>query len=104
GGRAGGLLPARAMSGDADGERRARRAEIRRRQVRRRRATCAALLLAVAGIGIWAAATLASGGADDPGTGSVTTVDGTVSAPGTSATVTTATVTTTAPATTTAPD
>jgi hypothetical protein len=92
------------MSGDTDGERRARRTEIRRRQVRRPRATGAARLLAVAGIGIWAAATLASGGADDPGTGSVTTVDGTVSAPGTSATVTTATVTTTAPATTTAPD
>ena len=45
---------------DAD-ERGARRAELRRRQVRRRRATGAALLVAVAGIGIWAAATLASG-------------------------------------------
>ena len=68
GGRAGGLLPARAMSGGSDGGRRARRAEIRRRQVRRRRATGAALLVAVAGIGIWAAATLASGnerGRDD---------------------------------------
>ena len=43
-------------------ERRARRAELRRRQVRRRRVTGAALLVAVAGIGIWAAATLASGG------------------------------------------
>ncbi|MDX6596529.1 MAG: hypothetical protein QOE87_416 [Gaiellales bacterium] len=34
---------------------------MRARQVRRRRATGAALLVAVAGIGIWAAATLASG-------------------------------------------
>ena len=40
----------------------ARRAELRRRQVRRRRVTGAVLLVAVAGIGIWAAATLASGG------------------------------------------
>ena len=42
-------------------ERRARRAELRRRQLRRRRATGVALLVAVGGIGIWAAATLASG-------------------------------------------
>ena len=62
-GRAGGLLPGRGMSSDpgAD-ERRARRAELRRRQVRRRRVTGAVLLVALGGIGIWAAATLASGG------------------------------------------
>ena len=68
-GRAGGLLPGRAMSSDpgAD-ERRARRAELRRRQVRRRRGTGAVLLLALGGIGIWAAATLASGGDGSPAT------------------------------------
>ena len=43
-------------------ERRARRAELRRRQVRRRRGSGAVLLLALGGIGIWAAGTLASGG------------------------------------------
>jgi hypothetical protein len=51
------------MSSDPGaGERRARRAELRRRQLRRRRATGAALVVALGGIGIWAAATLASGG------------------------------------------
>ncbi|MDX6630977.1 MAG: hypothetical protein QOH00_3223, partial [Gaiellales bacterium] len=48
------------MSG-AD-ERRSRRFELRRRQIRRRRISGAALIVAVGGIGIWAAATLASGG------------------------------------------
>jgi hypothetical protein len=92
------------MSADPGGERRARRAELRRRQVRRRRATGATLLLAVAGIGIWAAATLASGN------GGATT---TATAPGNEVTIgltgiaaaTTASVPTTVPATTaTAPD
>jgi len=55
-------------------ERRARRAELRRRQVRRRRATGAALLVAVAGIGIWTAATLASGGSAERTADSMTTV------------------------------
>jgi hypothetical protein len=43
------------------GERRTRRSEMRRRQVRRRRVTGAVLLVALGGIGIWAAGTLASG-------------------------------------------
>jgi hypothetical protein len=42
-------------------QRRARRAELRRRQVRRRRVSGAVLLVALGGIGIWAAGTLASG-------------------------------------------
>jgi hypothetical protein len=45
----------------SDDERRARRSELRRRQLGRRRASGAALLTAAAGIGIGAAATLASG-------------------------------------------
>ena len=62
------------MSSDPDGARRARRAELRRRRLRRRRATGAVLLVAVAGIGIWTAATLASGrGAHAAGADSVTT-------------------------------
>jgi hypothetical protein len=71
-------------------ERRARRAELRRRQVRRRRATGAALLVAVAGIGIWAAATLASGGSAERAADSLTTItltatDATTSPPATTA-------------------
>jgi hypothetical protein len=81
-------------------ERRARRAELRRRQVRRRRATGAALLVAVAGIGIWAAATLASGGSAERAADStpvtLTATDATTSPPATSATTTA----TTTPATT----
>jgi hypothetical protein len=63
------------MSADPDGRRRARRADVRRRQVRRRRVTGATLLLAVASVGIWAAATLASGSGDAPT--ALTTVDST---------------------------
>jgi hypothetical protein len=44
------------------GDRRARRAELRRRQVRRRRVSVTVLLAALAGIGVWAAGTPASGG------------------------------------------
>ena len=60
------------VSVDPDGERRrARRAEIRRRQVAGAAATGgAALLVAVAGVGIWAAATLASGSGDERSTDS----------------------------------
>jgi hypothetical protein len=71
-------------------ERRARRAELRRRQVRRRRGTGAVLLLALGGIGIWAAATLASGGDASPATtfadstGSLTMTTGQSTAPATS--------------------
>jgi hypothetical protein len=77
-------------------ERRARRAELRRRQVRRRRATGAALLVAVAGIGIWAAATLASGGsaersADSSTPITPTTTDATTASPPTTAASTPAT-------------
>ncbi len=77
-------------------ERRACRSELRRRQVRRRRVTWVALLLATGGIGIWAAGTLASGGGGARAADSVTT---------TAATEITGTVpatTDTAPATTTA--
>jgi hypothetical protein len=90
------------MSSDPGAEeRRARRAELRRRQVRRRRATGAALLAAVAGIGIWAAATLASGGSAERSADSLTTVtltatDATTSSPPTTA----ATTATSTPATT----
>jgi hypothetical protein len=68
------------MSADPGDERRARRSELRRRQVRRRRATVAALLLAAAGVGIWTAATLASGRggshvADSIGTITLTAID-----------------------------
>jgi hypothetical protein len=85
------------MSADPGDERRARRAELRRRQVRRRRATVAALLAAVAGVGIWTAATLASGrggsrAADSAGTITLTAID-----PNSTAATTTAT---TVPATT----
>jgi hypothetical protein len=78
------------MNGEPEGERRARRAELRRRQVRRRRATGAALLVAVAGIGIWAAATLASGN------GGATTTDSTGALTMTDAGTTAATTSTTA--------
>ena len=62
------------MSIDPDSERRhARRAEVRRRQVRRRRIGGVALLVAVAGVGIWAAATLASGSSDERSADSVET-------------------------------
>ncbi len=95
------------MSADPDGERRARRTELRRRQLRRRRATGAALLVAVAGIGIWAAATLASGRggrstADSVGT--ITMTSGGTQSNATDITLTGITETTTAPATTTTPD
>jgi hypothetical protein len=72
-------------------ERRARRDQLRRRQVRRRRVTWAALLVAVGGIGIWAAGTLASGGDDSPttsladSTGSLTMTPGHSTAPTTTA-------------------
>jgi len=84
-------------------ERRARRAELRRRQVRRRRATGAALLMAVAGIGIWTAATLASGGSAERTADSLTTVtltatDATTSPPATTPATTAATVPATTPA------
>jgi hypothetical protein len=76
---------------------------VRRRQLRRRRATGAALLLAVASIGIWAAVTLASGN-DEPAplstadsTGSLTMTNTGYAEP---TTATTATTTATAPATT----
>jgi hypothetical protein len=91
------------MSSDPDGARRARRAELRRRQVRRRRATGAALFVAVAGIGVWAAATLASGHDETPpGTDSIATTVLTAIDPNAATTAATAT----APATTatTAPD
>jgi hypothetical protein len=85
------------MSADPGDERRARRAELRRRQLRRRRVTVAALLAAVAGIGIWTAGTLASGrggsrAADSVGTITLTAID-----PNSTAATTAAT---TAPATT----
>jgi hypothetical protein len=80
-------------------QRRARRAEIRRRLVRRRRMTGAALLVAAAGIGIWAASTLASGrDGNAPGTDSVASAELTATAP-TASLPTTAT----APAATTTP-
>ena len=68
GGRAGGLLPGRAVSADPGAsERRARRAEIcAAGRCAGAALTGAALLVAVAGIGIWAAATLASGRDDEP--------------------------------------
>ena len=55
-------------------ERRTRRAKLHRRQVRRRRATGAALLVTIGGIGVWAAATLASGRSGARAADSVTTV------------------------------
>ena len=88
------------MSADPEGARRARRAEVRRRQVRRRRVTGAVLLLAVASIGIWAAATLASGrekaAITTDSTGSLTMTD----AGTTTAETTTATTAATTPAVT----
>jgi hypothetical protein len=84
-------------------ERRARRAAVRRRQVRRRRVTGAVLLIALGGIGIWAAATLASGGDDSP----VTTLTDSTGVPATTVTPGHSTppgTTATAPAATTAPD
>jgi hypothetical protein len=85
------------MSGDSPEERRARRAELRRRQVRRRRSTGAALAVAVAGIGIWAAATLASGGGGRRAADSVTTSTLTaITAPATTAATTASTAATTA--------
>jgi hypothetical protein len=76
-------------------ERRARRVELRRRQLRRRRATGAALILALGGIGIWAAATLASGSggrsaADTATTIALTGVTATTSTPVTTAATTAA--------------
>ena len=91
------------MSLDPESERRrARRAEIRRRQVRRRRTAGAALLVALAGIGIWAAATLASGHDDSPqSTDSVASIALTAMDPGTATTATSAPATTAAAAATT---
>jgi hypothetical protein len=85
------------------GESRARRAELRRRQLRRRRVSATVLLAALAGIGVWAAGTLASGGgsaATTSGSNAVlitlTGVTGTTTAPADTAS--------TPQATTTAPD
>jgi hypothetical protein len=79
-----------------------RRAGLRRRQVRRRRVTGAVLLAAVAGIGIWAAATLASGRDGSP---PATGMDSGVLSSPTGVTATpTAPATTTSTAVTTAPD
>jgi hypothetical protein len=86
------------MNADPEAERRrARRVDVRRRQVRRRRTAGAAVLVAVAGVGIWAAATLASGQDDGPaGTNSVATIaltatDTTASVPAAAATTAAAT-------------
>ncbi|MDX6540399.1 MAG: hypothetical protein QOI71_2009 [Gaiellales bacterium] len=86
------------MSTGPDEERRARRSMVRRRQLRRRRATGAALLVSVAGIGIWAAATLASGrgGTHRVGTGATSSLTATDQA-GTGPTTATAPGMTTAP-------
>ena len=67
--------------------------------MRRRRATGATLLLAVAGVGIWAAATLASGGDEPPATTTsagttLTAIDSTASVPTTAATTAVTTATT----------
>jgi hypothetical protein len=90
------------MSGDPAEERRARRAELRRRQLRRRRVTGLALLVAVAAIGVGTAATLASGSGGDraaDSTGSITFTAG-----GTTTTPTVTTATTPATSATAAPD
>ena len=90
------------MSLDPESERRrARRAEVRRRQVRRRRTAGAALLVALAGIGIWAAATLASGRSNHSAADSVDTI--TLTAGGATG-ATSAQSTTAAAAATTTPD
>jgi hypothetical protein len=87
------------MSTGTGPDERRRQAGVRRRRVRRRRVTGAVLLAAVAGIGIWAAATLASGRYGSPpttGTGSGSTPTG-VSAATTAPATTTSTAVTTAP-------